>query len=125
MSRYSSYQLKWQQEKRAREARNPAPDKVQCQICGLWYRQVGSHIWQVHHLSAREYRKEYGFDVRRGQLAGDYLKLKSRQAFECGGVLNLESGAKYRFKKGQSGLGAYKRSEQTLQRLHDRGKSSN
>lgn len=91
--------------------------KLQCKICGKWYRQVGSHIFWTHGCTAREYREEYGFDVKRGQLPEDYRELKGRQSIECGGVKNLRAGKKYWFKPGQKGIGIYKRSPQTLARL--------
>lgn len=95
---------------------------VQCKICGKWFRQVGSHVWQIHGYTAREYREEYGFDVKRGQLPEDYREKKAKQAFECGGVKNLEQGKKFWFKKGDPRVGNYKRSEQTKERLQKQGK---
>jgi len=92
-------------------------DLVQCKICGKYFRQVGSHIVQRHGMLAREYRKEFGFDVKKGQLSKDLKELYSKQVFENGTVNNLKSGAKYRFKKKQVGLGKYMRSEQTKKRL--------
>ena len=68
-------------------------------------------------MTAREYRKAYGFDVKRGQLAGEYLALKATQAIERGGYKNLKKGRAYWFKPGQPGLGCYERSEQTMARL--------
>lgn len=107
------YQKEWGINKRGEYA----IDKIQCQICGKWYRQVGSHIWGMHKMTAREYREEYGFDVKKGQLPDDLRKLKAEQAIECGGVKNLKKGKKYRFKKGSLKAGKYPRSEQTLERL--------
>jgi hypothetical protein len=91
--------------------------KIKCQICGKFFRQVGSHIVQRHGITAREYREEYGFDVKKGQLPEDYRKLKAEQAVECGGIKNLKSGKKFWFKKGQKGIGKYRRSKQTMDRL--------
>jgi hypothetical protein len=93
------------------------PGKIQCQICGKYYRQVGTHIYHRHHITAREYRKEYGFDVKRGQLSKDLWKIKKDYVFENGTILNLKKGKINWFKKGQKGIGVYERSEQTLNRL--------
>lgn len=95
----------------------PSKNKIQCEICGLWYRQVGSHVWNIHGMEAREYRYMYGFDVKRGQLPPDLREHKAQQVFENGTVDNLKKGAKYRFKKGQKGVGVYERSAQTITRL--------
>ena len=95
-------------------------EKIQCLICGKWYRQVGTHIVLTHGITAREYREEYGFDVKRGQLPADYKELKREQA-----LINqmdkqlIKAGTKSRFKKGQSGIGLYKRSKQTMERLRN------
>jgi hypothetical protein len=91
--------------------------KIQCHICGKWYRQVGTHIVQTHKITARQYREEYGFDVKRGQLPNDLRERKARHVFMNKTVNNLKSGKKFWFKRGQEGIGVYKRSQQTLERL--------
>ncbi len=91
-------------------------EKIQCLICGEWFRQVGSHVVQRHGMTAREYRAKYGLDVKKGQLPKDLKELYGKQALENGTYKNLESGKKFRFKKGDK-VGIYKRSEQTLKRL--------
>jgi hypothetical protein len=78
---------------------------------------VGSHINQVHKIKAREYRKMFGFDVKKGQLPPKLKELKSRLAIERGGYKNLKAGKKFWFKKKQKNVGVYTRSEQTLERL--------
>ena len=92
-------------------------EKIQCLICGKWYRQVGTHIVLMHGITAREYREEYGFDIKRGQLPKDLRELKGGQVFENKTVENLKQGKKFWFKKGQKGVGVYKRSKQTMERL--------
>lgn len=103
----------WQRNRLGQKADN----QIQCLICGKWYRQVGTHIIQIHKITAREYREEYGFDVKRGQLPEDLRELKKKQVFENGTVENLKKGKINWFKKGQKGVGIYKRSEQTMERL--------
>ena len=41
-------------------------ERVQCHICGRWYRHLGSHAWHSHGMTADEYREEYG--LNRGQI---------------------------------------------------------
>jgi len=107
----------WHRQKRKKVASTPAENKLQCIICGGWYRQVSNHIYYAHKMTAREFRKKYGFDIKRGHLPEDLRELKSKYVFENGTVENLKVGAKYRYKKGQVGVGVYERSEETLERL--------
>lgn len=86
-------------------------------ICGGWFVQVGSHIYLTHKLTARQYREEFELEVKRGITTPEYRKLKGDLALENKTYENLKAGAVYRFKKGQQGIGTYKRSPITLERL--------
>lgn len=114
---YINYRKEWQLNKADEKALKPSKNKIQCQICLKWYRQVGSHIVNRHQMLAKDYRYEYGFDVKRGQLPEDLRELKASQVFENGTVKNLKKGKVFWFKKGQKGVGIYKRSKQTVERL--------
>ncbi len=37
-------------------------DKVQCHICGRWFRSVASHVNKSHGWSADDYREEFGLN---------------------------------------------------------------
>ena len=37
-----------------------------CEICGKAYSRVLSHVRQVHDMSARDYKKKFGFDLKKG-----------------------------------------------------------
>jgi hypothetical protein len=79
---------------------------------------IGSHVWQIHgYESARDYRKEFGYDVKKGQLESNLHKLKASQVFENGTVKNLKIGKKYWFKPGDKKAGRYIRSPETMTRL--------
>ena len=85
----------------ARERRGKySPDKVMCLICGRYYVQVGSHVAQRHHMSAREYREEYELPVKKGIVPLWYKKLKGDIALENKTYKNLEAGKKCWFVKG-------------------------
>lgn len=105
----------YQREYKQRKAMEDGRGRIQCKICGKWFRQVGTHVYLRHGITAREYRIEHGFDRKKGQLPEDYRKLKAEQAIECGGVKNLEKGKKFWFKKGQDTN--YVRSAETMARL--------
>jgi hypothetical protein len=93
-------------------------DRIPCLDCGLYFRQIGSHVVQVHGYStAREYREEHGLDVKKGILPDDLKELYGTQALENGTVNNLKKGQKFWFKKNDPKAGKYERSLETMQRL--------
>ena len=91
--------------------------KVQCLICKRWYILVRFRCCSTARYLLREYREDYELEVKRGIVPKWYRELKGQQALENGTVENLKKGKKYWFKKGQEGLGKYKRSPITLERL--------
>ena len=110
------YQKAWIKERQDKEA-TKSQGKVQCLICEKWYVQVGSHIVQTHKMTCREYRQEYGLEVKRGITPSWYRKLKGDQALTNGTYKNLQAGAKHRFKKGDAKAGRYERSPITKAKL--------
>lgn len=116
--KYAKRQAEWQLQRYDKIASIPDPEhKCQCLICGKWYIQVGSHAYLRHGLTGREYREKFELEVKRGIVPEWYRKLKGDQALDNETYLNLEKGMKFRFKKGQKGIGKYKRSPVTLKRL--------
>ena len=116
------YRAKWQREWLQRRRDNCGLPLIKCAICGKGFRQVGSHVVETHgYAIARDYRREYGFDVKRGQLPEDYKITKAKSAFKTGTYKNLVAGKKYWFKKKGNNVGRYKRSKQTLDRLRKQG----
>lgn len=111
--KWYAYRQKWQAEKRGKNG----PGKIGCLICGRYYVQVCSHVYQVHKMTGREYREVFELEVKRGVVPEWYRKLKGDQALDNKTYKNLETGAKFRFKKGQAGVGVYKRSPITMERL--------
>lgn len=113
----AEYSLNWQRQKRANIASTPSDKKCQCLICGLWYVQICTHAFQVHGLTGREYREHFDLEVKKGIVPEWYRKLKGDQALDNETYKNLEKGAKYRFKKGDTEAGKYTRSHITVERL--------
>ncbi len=89
--------------------------KIKCLVCGKYFRRPLSHVWQKHEMSAREYKSEYGLDLKKGIVTEDYREVMRQHVFENGTVNNLKKGDIYRFKKGHSIN--YKRSAETIERL--------
>lgn len=48
--------------KKGRLSYDPVEDKVQCHICGNWYKKLEAHVWPKHGLLADEYREEFGLN---------------------------------------------------------------
>ena len=119
----SGYSKKFQQDARNRIASIPSKDKCQCLICGKWYVQLGSHVYQVHDMSARAYREHFELEVKRGITPDWYRKLKSDQAMDNETYKNLEKGAKFRYEKGDKSAGKYTHSPITLERLRNKHKN--
>jgi len=46
-------------------AYDPVEDKVQCHICGKWFRGLNNHVSRTHGWTADDYRDEFG--LNRGQ----------------------------------------------------------
>lgn len=117
--KYAAQHTEWNRKRRDLEATKPNSKKVQCLICKKFYVQVGSHIVQVHGVTAREYREAYDLEVKRGTVPEWYREMKGQTALENGTVENLKAGARYRFVKGDKRAGKYKRSPVTLDRLRN------
>lgn len=97
--------------------------KIECLVCGKFFTRPASHVWQKHGMSAREYKEAYGLDLKKGIATEEYKEVMRSHVFENHTVENLKKGAKFRFTKGQAGIGTYKRSAQTEDRLRIHFKS--
>lgn len=114
---YERYGREWQRKKRDALASKPSHNKIKCLICKKYYIQVCSHVLQVHRLTAREYKEEFGLDVKRGRVPLWYRQAKGETALLNGTADNLKAGKKYWFKKNSKIAGRYQRSEETISRL--------
>ncbi len=92
-----------------------------CEICGKHFKRVTYHVRQVHGISARDYKKAYGFDLIKGICSASSSQKTSEQTisnYEKVIVPNLLNGGKEtRFKDGSKGRTKDKVSEQTYIRL--------
>ncbi len=113
----AEYNAKWQKKRRDKIASKPSKSKCQCLVCGKWYIQVCSHVQAIHKMTGREYREKFELEVKKGVVPKWYKKKKGKIALQNKTFKNLKAGEKYRFKKGQEGVGVYQRSPITLARL--------
>lgn len=116
---YREYRREWQRQKHAQIAKI-ATGKVQCLVCGLWYKKPLTHVWQARGLNEKQYKEAHGLE-RKGIVA-DSTKEKLQEAVQDNydRVVRqnlLQKGKPTRYKKGDKTLGKYQRSQQTLERL--------
>lgn len=95
--------------------------KIKCLECGKSFLRPCSHVWQVHGLSARDYKALHGLDVRRGIATEEYRdRMREHVVKNYKKVVEknlIKNGIKSRFKKGDHTAGVYERSNQTLTRI--------
>ena len=118
--KYKVQHSEWQRARSDRIASVSSPNKIQCLVCKRYYVQVCSHVVLRHSdqfASGREYREYYDLEVKKGIVPPWYRDFKGRQAVDNGTYKNLQAGAQFRFKKGQEGVGVYKRSHVTMKKL--------
>ncbi len=81
--------------------------KPMCEICGKHFHRVICHVRQKHDMNERDYKKEFGFDLKKG-----ICSLKSKEKSQKAVFDNYEKvvadnlivkGAKSRFKNGDKG----------------------
>ena len=89
--------------------------KIKCLVCGRYSVRPISHVWQKHDMTAREYKTEFGLDLKKGIATEEYKDRMRDHVFSNGTVDNLKRGEVYRFKKGVSTN--YTRSPETIERL--------
>lgn len=98
-----------------------------CEICGKAYRRVISHVRQKHEMNEREYKKMFGFDLKKGICSKDSAELSRERVLNNADICinqNLLTGGKtHRFKKGSKGRTKEQVSEQTRIMLRERLKT--
>ena len=100
--------------------------RIKCEICQEYFDRVASHARQVHFISAREYKKEYGFDVKKGLTSKRSRDLSRQRVYMyydlCIKQNLLDKGSKTRFSEGSAGRPVM--SEQTRRRVSELGKNT-
>lgn len=95
-----------------------------CEICGKSFKRVLAHVRQKHDMNEREYKLEFGFDLRKGICSKESSEATRRKTLEnYDKVIKenlLKGGKKSRFKVGSEGRTKDKVSEQTRIRMRKR-----
>lgn len=55
-------------------------ERVQCHICGRWYRFLANHVWRTHEVTADEYRALFGLAATHGLVAPTLTEQLRRHA---------------------------------------------
>jgi len=53
-------------------------DKIQCLLCGRWFRGLGNHVLKIHEITADEYKTRFGLPYNRGLSSKKYHDAHSR-----------------------------------------------
>lgn len=98
--------------------------KPVCEICGKSFNRVLSHVRQKHDMNEREYKKKFGFDLKKGicsQESSDKSREKVLENYDlCIGQNLLVGGKDSRFEDGDKGRTKDQVSEQTRIMLKER-----
>ncbi len=89
-----------------------ANGRVQCHVCGRWYRSVGVHAAMIHKMLAREYKLAYGLRHRTA-LCGEATRVSLVKNYES----RLADGSMIQFCGGYNGQrpGKHKRTGRSMQ----------
>lgn len=111
----------YQRIRKDKLAKYPDKDKLQCLICKNYYKRVCSHVRQRHGMNAREYKKEFGLDNKKGLMTEQARETMKKHTEKNRKIVIdrnlLIGGVKTRYKKGDNGIGTYERSSQSKKRL--------
>ena len=95
-----------------------------CEICGNYYNRVISHARQAHNMNEREYKTEYGFDLKKGICSVESSNKTREKTLanydKCIGQNLLIKGETSRYAEGSTGRTKDKVSQQTKIRLKER-----
>jgi len=100
-----------------------------CEICGKFFSRVVSHVRQKHEINEKDYKRQFGFDLKKGICSNESSKktrLKTLENYDKCIRLNLIiKGCETRFNYGHVGRTKERVSEQTRIRLKERLKEPN
>lgn len=98
-----------------------------CEICKKSFKRVLNHVRQKHDMNEREYKIEFGFDLKKGICSKESSELSRERALENYDTVIAENllkgGEKSRFKDGDIGRTKDQVSEQTRIALRKRLKT--
>ena len=97
---------------------------IKCEICGQYFNRVISHVRQAHSMNEREYKIQFGFDLRKGICSKESSeKTREKTLLNYDKCINknlLQKGEVSRFQKESPGRTKDKVSAQTRLMLKER-----
>lgn len=90
-------------------------NKIQCKICGKYFVLLASHTFAMHKLTGRQYRKMFGYDIKKGLIPEHYRQARQALNKRLCIYKNLKGKGAPLFKKGHTSN--YKRGPETVGRL--------
>ncbi len=66
--RYALKKAVWTERNRAKHS-GYEEGKLMCALCGKWYHKIISHVWQLHHVSGKQYRTMFNLPLSHGVLS--------------------------------------------------------
>lgn len=98
--------------------------KPKCEICGEHFDRIGKHVHDIHGISARDYKKQFGFNLQKGICSKESSKKTSDKVLKNydRSIKNniIKKGAETRFKKGNSSRPTNKISQETKNKMSER-----
>ena len=98
-----------------------------CELCGKHFKRVLSHVRQKHEMNEKDYKRQFGFDLKKGICSKESSELSRERTLsnydKCIARNLMIKGAQTRFKAGDKGRTKDKVSEQTRLRLKGRLKA--
>ena len=95
-----------------------------CEICNKYFNRVVSHVSKKHHMTEKEYKIQFGFDLKKGICSAESSersRIKALENYDTVIAVNLTiKGQKSRFKNGDKGRTKEQVSEQTRIMLKER-----
>jgi len=98
--------------------------KPVCEICRRSFHRVMTHVRQVHEMTEREYKAQFGFEHLKGicsQASSEKTRIKTMQNYDTVIAKNLiKNGEKSRFKPESKGRTKDQVSEELRIKLYNR-----
>lgn len=99
---------------------------VICHVCGKAYKKLMNHTWQIHGLTEKEYKLEFGLNATQGLICEETkqkMQIAVKKHYDKVVLNNLiKKGEKTRFFKGSEGRSRSKIRAQELNRLRSYAK---
>lgn len=75
--------------------------KLKCKICNKIFKHLGSHVWHKHKVLSRDYKMEFGLDIKTALVTEDIKEKQKEHSRKWKTYVgNFKGSKKYQFKPG-------------------------